>query len=120
MIAGVKFMLNGVEREVPPLNIKQLKMLKKEFKDLEQSKISALVEGSTGRATLEDSSFNATVKIVATAIQRNYQEYTMEMAEADIDMENMADMVQAALGHGDLVEGKRKARALAASTGIAS
>lgn len=120
MITGVRFLLNGVEREVPPLNIKQMKALKKEFKEIEVARQAKLDDDSPEKAQLEDSSFDATVKIVHAAIQRNYPDYTMDMAESDIDMENISDLIQAAMGHRDLVEGKRKARALAMSTGTAS
>lgn len=120
MITGVMFTLNGVQREVPPLNIKQMKALKKEFKEIEAARRAKLNDDSPEKAQLEDSSFDATVKIVHAAIQRNYPDYTMDMAESDIDMENISDLIQAAMGHRDLVEGKRKARALAMSTGTAS
>ncbi len=96
-LAGTKFVLRGVERVIPPINLRQLRELRAEFATLRATQQQVSDSG-----LLSDEAIAAMQKIVAAALSRNYPGYSVEEAEQDIDLGNLAEIFSAVVGQSGL------------------
>jgi hypothetical protein len=107
VIAGVAVMMGGREWTVPPLTLGQLRGLMPKVRQL--SEIGAQM-GETQIGVL--------VEIVATALQRNYPDVTLETVENLLDLGNAGPVLNAVLtGSGLKSRARSPGEALAPGSG---
>lgn len=92
LIDGIKVKLGNKEYFVPPLNFKRLRQLKADIELL-----------SSVKGTPTDEQMNAVVKVVHSAIERNYPDLTIDDVEEMLDLANAGTVVKAIMGGAGLV-----------------
>jgi hypothetical protein len=90
MIPGKKFILGGVEWEIPALTIKQVKQLE-----------PTLLKPDYVNDALGIEALNAAATLVHTAILRNYPEVTLDQVEEMVDLVNIVPIIQYLTGQAD-------------------
>ena len=95
MIDGVKVSLGGKEYNVPPLNFKALKRLKKEWDII-----------ATPTTTLDAERISAIVELAFAAINRNYPTLQKDELEDIIDLKNSGKLLNALMGVSGFIEKK--------------
>ena len=85
-IPGVVVAMGGSDWVVPPLTLGQLRRLMPKVRQL--SEIGA---------AMDEQQIGTLVEIVATALQRNYPEITVETVESLLDLGNAGDVLGAVL-----------------------
>jgi hypothetical protein len=94
MIAGIKVVLGGVERVVPPLNLGALIELK--------DRLAAFRPGE-----VDTGSVDTLLECLYRALRRNYPEITKEEIAEHVDLGNMVELMQAVMD----VSGLRRKKA---------
>jgi hypothetical protein len=98
MIPGVTIAMGGRDWLVPPLTLGQLRRLMPKVRQLTE------IGASMGEAQI-----GVLVEIVATALQRNYPDATVEMVENLLDLGNATVALNAVLTGSGLKLGEAKA-----------
>jgi len=87
MIEGVKITMAGMEYVVPPLSFKQLKGLAGDVEGL-----------AAAGENLSANQMDMAVRIIHSALSRNYPGMTVEQVEEMVDLGNFQQVVEAVLG----------------------
>ena len=106
---GLPITIGGTEYIVPPLSFKQVKALQPEIEKL--SKITAESATNSTEAT------EVMIKIIHSALQRNYPELTVEALEDMLDLGNVRTIIQAVMGISGFVSGGAVAGSVDADKG---
>lgn len=87
MIEGVKITMAGMEYVVPPLSFRQLKSLTDDVEGL-----------AAAGNNLSAGQMDMAVRIIHSALSRNYPGMTVEQVEEMVDLGNFQQVVEAVLG----------------------
>jgi hypothetical protein len=97
MIDGVKISAGGKDFTVPPLNFRSIRALEADIKELAEIQPGAAM---TGRQ------IDTVVKIIHTALTRNYPELTVAEVEDILDLGNCFKIISAILGASGFSQGE--------------
>lgn len=92
IIDGTKIKLGGKDYNVPPLNFKRLRQLNEEIN---------LLSSVNGSPTNEQ--MDAMIKVVHSALERNYPNITLEDVEDKLDLANAGTVIRAIMGVSGMV-----------------
>lgn len=95
---GMPITIGGVEYIVPPLSFRKVKQLQPEIDKLSQIN-AASVTANSSEAT------EVMIKIIHSALQRNYPEITIDELEDMLDLANVRTIIQAVMGISGFVPG---------------